>query len=272
MRITKKIVFFSFLATSVLIICSVLIKHNTCLQQSDPPSSAPAANNLINDFIGEWHRTDTTMGTAADIIIENQTANSFDFTFNGSFGGNTGTIDGTATITESNCAIFESTTEIDNEESAIVQFILDQNCLNVTLISGSNSSLLLGNHVYMDGEYTKSEPVYTNANIIHEILPTKEIQEKLKTLLGQENYDEVLTVIQYGVSYEDTSLNYSGFLSGCGQGVDLLMNDDYIYCLTYFIGDAGYVLFTNDKNYKDCLPSFFEISRDDYKLSFVYKP
>lgn len=62
----------------------------------------------------------------------------------------------------------------------------------MSIIEGFNYSLGFGSHVVIDGEYTKSEPIYTNANFINEILPTDDIKEKMKTLLGKDIYKQVL--------------------------------------------------------------------------------
>jgi hypothetical protein len=280
MKNIKYILIFGFLAMIILVSCSNSNKLDTSSQQNDAIPSEPTSSNSItsnptktnNNFVGEWNRTNTNTGTAAEITIKNQTLKSFDFSFIGAFGGNGGSIDGTATIIDTNNAVFEYTSETDKEYTVKVQFLLDNNCLKVDIIDGSNSSLGFGSYVVIDGEYTKSEPIYTNANIINEILPTNEIKEKMKNLLGEDNYKQVLDVIQDGMRYEDTNLNYSGFLEGCGQGVDLLIKDNKIYCLAYFIGAEDYTLYTNDKNYKDTLPSFFHIDRQDYKLGFVYNP
>lgn len=280
MKIIKNIFIFCFLAMIILVSCSNSNKLGTSLHQNDNiPSESNSSNSITskptktnNNFVGEWNRTNTNTGSAAVITIKNQTLQSFDFSFIGAFGGNGGSIDGTATILDTNTAVFEYTPETDKEDTVIVQFLLDNNNLKVGIIDDFNYSLGFGAYVVIDGEYTNSEPIYTNANIINEILPTNEIKKKMKTLLGQDNYKQVLDVIQDGMRYEDNKLNYSGFLEGCGQGVDLLIKGKKLYCLTYFIGTEGYTLYTNDKKYKDTLPSFFYIDRTDFKLGFVYKP
>ena len=235
-------------------------------------SQTTNSNSTHNIFKGDWNRTNVTTGCAAEIKIESQTTKSFDFTFVGTYGGNGGSIDGTAIILNNNKAIFEYRSEDDNEVYAKVEFQIENDVLIVKLIDGFNYALGFGNKVFIDGKYTKSIPRYTNENIINEILKTKEIKKSMRNLLGGEAYKEVLDVIQDGERYDDNVLDYSGFLDGCGQGVDLVIKGNKIYCLGYFIGAEGYVLYTNDENYKDSLPSFFHIDRTDYKLSFVCKP
>jgi hypothetical protein len=237
------------------------------------PSTQPInANTTNNDFIGDWNRTNTVTGCAAEIRIKNQTAKSFSFSFLGLYGGNGGSIDGIATILDNNKAVFEYISEYDKEVFAKVEFVIENDILKVSVIDGFNYALGFGNKVYMDGEYTKSKPKYTNENIINEILPNEEIKNRMKVLLGEDAYIEMLNVIQDGARYDENDLDYSGFLDGCGQGVDLVIKGNKIYCLGYFIGEEGYILYTNDENYKDILPPFFHIDRTDYKLGFVYKP
>lgn len=236
------------------------------------PSTQPInANTTHKDFSGDWNRTNTVTGCAAEIRIKNQTTQSFNFSFCGFYGGNDGTIDGTAIILDNNKAVFEYISEHDKEVFAKVEFLIENDILKVSVIDGSDNALGFGNRVHMDGEYTKSMPKYTNENIINEILPNDQIKKRMRVLLGEDSYKEVLDVIQDGERYEDNNLDYSGFLVGCGQGVDLVIKGNKIYCLGYFIGGEGYILFTNDGNFKDILPQFFHIDRTD-KLSFVYKP
>ncbi len=230
------------------------------------------ANTTHKNFIGDWNRTNVVTGCAAEIRIKNQTTKSFDFSFWGLHGGNSGSVDGTAIIINNNTAVFEYISEHDKEVYAKVEFQIENDILKVKVIDGFNDALGFGNKVFIDGEYIKSMPKYTNETIINEILHNKEIRKSMRNLLGEEAYKEALDVIQDGERYEDNNLDYSGFLDGCGQGVDLVIKGNKIYCLGYFIGAEGYTLYTNDADYKHILPPFFHMDRTDYKLSFIYKP
>ncbi len=226
-----------------------------------------------SNFVGEWHRTNTVMAFSGTITIENQTDESFDFSFFGLYGANSGTINGTAIIKEENRAEFKCVSE-NNETTAQVEFVLEKDSLQVNLIDGNEFALGFGHNVSIDGEYTKSEPIYLDANIINEILPNDEIKEKMRILLGEDVYEQMLFVIEHGVRYQVDGLTYSGFVSGAGQGVDLLIKDNAIYCLGYGLDADGFIykLYTNDNDYQDKLPPFMQIDRPDYKLQFVYKP
>ncbi len=226
-----------------------------------------------NNFVGEWHRTNTIKAYAGKIIIKNQTDKSFDFIFDGLFGANSGGINGTASIINTDKAVFEYTSEYNKADFAKVEFALEEDSLLVNLVDGSESALGFGHNVFIEGEYSKSEPIYKDDNTVDKTLPTDEIKEKMKTLLGESAYEQMLLVMENGIPYQDDKLTYSGFVSGAGLGVDLLIKDDKIYCLGYGLDKFGYyTLYTNDEAYKDTLPPFLHIDRPDYKLAFVYKP
>lgn len=226
------------------------------------------------NFTGEWHRTNIVMANSGTITIKNQTDESFDFSFDGLYGANSGAIDGTAVIAEENRAEFEYASEYDETAFVKVEFVLENDSLRVNLTDGSESALGFGHNVSIEGEYTRSEPIYLNADIVSAILPTDEIKEKMCALLGEDVYEQMIFVIEHGVSYQVDGLTYSGFLSGAGEGVDLLIKDDKIYCLGYGLDADGlvYKLYTNDKDYQDKLPPFMPIDRPEYDLQFVYKP
>ncbi|MBP1755323.1 MAG: hypothetical protein H6Q59_1721 [Firmicutes bacterium] len=238
------------------------------------PASDKLSSLLEDDFVGEWNRTNTYMAYTGIITIKNLTDKSFDFSFNGFYGANSGTIDGTAVMTDKNKAEFKYVPEYDETVFAKVEFVFEKDSLLINLIEGDESALGFGHNVFIEGEYTKSEPIYLDANIINEILPTDEIKEKIRTLLGDDVYEQMVFVIEYGIRYKVDGLTYSGFISGAGEGVDLLINDNNIYCLGYGLDADGFVykLYTNDQDYKDKLPPFMKIERPDYKLQFVYKP
>ncbi len=245
------------------------------LKNDTPPSAVSSETIFTNDnFVGDWNRTDTVQALAGTIAINNQTSNAFDFTFSGVYGANSGTISGTAVFVENNKAIFEHTSATDKTQTAKVEFSLVKDTLSVKVMEGDNSALEFGHNVFIDGVYTKSAPTYTNADVVDEVLPTEKAKQELRDLLGDKVYDNVLMVMKSGNRFDEDTLTYSGFIDGAGMGVDLLLRDDKIYCLTYGLteGELNYTLFTNDKEYKDKLPPFLHIERTDYKLEFVYKP
>lgn len=248
---------------------------------TDPPETTLSTQQVgtiapiaTDNFVGEWHRTNTYKAYSGTITITNQTDTSFDFSFYGIYGANSGSINGTAVITDKNTAEFQYTPEYNKIIYAKVDFVVADNNLQVKLTDGSKEALGFGNNVSIDGEYTTTDPTYIDTDIINEVLPNDELKEKVCTLLGQDVYDQMVFVIENGVRYQMDGLTYSGFISGAGQGVDLLIKDDKIYCLGYGLDADGpvYKLYTNDNAYQDRLPPFMHIDRSDYKLEFVYKP
>lgn len=225
------------------------------------------------DFVGKWNRTNIIKAWAAEIEIKDQRENSFQFSFLSKYDGNIGVIDGTAYLETENTASFDYIQEIDKDHPVKnqfkVQFILENDVLAVKVFATDGSELDFGHNEFVDGEYTKSDPVYKNENIVNEILPTEEIKNKMIQLLGDKAYNQMVYVMQYGI-YEET-ITYSGFVSATKQGVDLLIDEDKIYCLMHS-AEEGYVFYTNDKKYKDSLPISLKFSHgDDFKAKYVYK-
>lgn len=233
-------------------------------EQNDLKSAA-------HNWSGEWHRTNIHNSLYGTIIISNFKEEEFDFTFEGIYQANMGKISGTAVLVDKNTGICNYKSEVNDDIFAKLEFVLNGEALLVKLLEGDNSAFAMGHNVYPDGEYTKSEPVYTNANIVDDILPTDKLKDQMKSLLGGDRYEQMIQVMELG-SRNDRGLTYSGFISGAGQGVDLLIKEDKIYCLSYLAGE-GYTLYTNDEMYKESLPSFMKIDRDEgYELNFIYKP
>jgi hypothetical protein len=225
---------------------------------------ATFAQSAAADFSGEWNRTDVHSGNSATITIENVTDKSFEFSFMGNSGANTGEIEGTAVFSGKNKAVFD----FDDYDFAVkVEFVMDGGKLAVSVVEGDTSGLF-GMGVFMDGTYIKGESVYTNAGIAGKILGDN--AEKVEKLLGEDAFEHLATVIEDGSNYGTEGLTYSGFIRGAGMGADLLIDGDFIYCLIYFVGD--YSFYTNDERYKEELPSVMkENFNDSWDLKFVYK-
>ncbi|GHV52969.1 hypothetical protein FACS1894216_10090 [Synergistales bacterium] len=236
--------------------------------------SADAAQKF--DFSGKWRRTDISMAYEANITIK-QSGSHFDFKFEGQSGANTGEIEGRAAVTGNGRAIFKVPQEADTADPATVEFILSGKLLKVTVKDGDAFTLGFGAGVYMDGDYTKGKPVYTNTNIAEEILPTPKIKDSVLKLLGKSAFDGMIGVMQYGVDYGDADFTYSGFIPGAGQGVDLLIKDGRIYCLGYNLDENdkdywGYTFYTNDPAWAKALPPFMDPHRkEEQPVKFVFK-
>jgi hypothetical protein len=226
------------------------------------------------DYSGIWYATNTSQMTRAAVVIDNQTNTSFDYEYNGWWGANSGLWGGTAIISESG----ESAKHSSDEGEVVFSF--DNEVLRISSSAADGYSLSIGYHVYAEGEFTRGEPIYTDANILNEILPTVEIQSRVSELLGAAAYDDMLEVMKFGgqILFADDALNvftYSGFVHGGGLGVDLLIDGENIYCLLYKIYDENgsvQTFFTNDATYSNALPPQFSgVIRDNFEVNYVYK-
>ena len=222
------------------------------------------------DFTGKWNRTNTVMALSASIEIKNQKQHSFDFSFHGQSAANTGTTDGTATIVSTTEAKY-SVYYMDGIET--VTFELKNNTLTVTADPDSSLALGFGANVTIGGSYILGSPKYTNANIVNEVFKTPSIKARVQSLLGDDIYQNVIDVMKEGFEMDQSNskvkLDYSGFINGAGLGADIKLDGDKIYVLFYDTGKN--TLYTNDINYKNKLPDFFNDGRDLSNLSFVYK-
>jgi hypothetical protein len=216
------------------------------------------------DFSGEWNRTDVGSGNSATITIENVTEKSFGFSFIGFNGANMGETEGEAVFSGKNKAVFD----YDGDYFAFkAEFVMDGEKLAVSVVEGDTTGYF-GAGVHMDGTYIKGEPVYTNAGIVGETFGDN--AEKVKKLLGEDDFEHLTTVMEEGSDYGTEGLTYSGFVRGAGMGADLLIDGDSISCLIYFVGD--YTFYTNDERYKDELPAAMLVDKNisGDEVEFVY--
>ena len=226
-------------------------------------------------FTGEWRRTDIPKALTATIKITNQKEYSFDFNFSGQRAAYEGNIEGTATIVSPTTAEYSYKIEYpENSGEGKIVFILKDNIMTVSADPDNSSALGFGANVTIGGDYVSGEPFYTNENIVNEIFTTDIIKQKAESLLGSEKYQYMLEVMEYGFSYDQSEekqpLNYSGFINGAGMGVDIMIKEEKIYILLYTM---QYTLYTNDIEYQNKLPSFFNTeAHSDSKVNFVYKP
>lgn len=244
--------------------------NNTILTEStNIESTNTESSNLVDVafFEGEWNRTNIPKAFGGRIKITNQKNNSFDFDFRGWYGAHSGSVSGTAQITDKYKAVFTYEDKYSNK-TAIVTFIIDNDQLTVS--AENNTALGFGFNVIIDGNYTSSEPNYTNANLIDSIFPLDAEKEKAKNLLGQTAYEQMLEVMDLGIQFINYKLNYSGYLQGAGEGVDIKIEGDLYYILGNCLETSGYTLYTNDPAFQSTLPNFFTKSTSA-TLKFVYK-
>lgn len=157
-------------------------------------------------FEGVWNRTEEVSGCAAQIEITEQNEEGFTFCGDFYYYSHSGYLEGKASFTAPNVAIWEYTPDYMPDESAeetesqqYMKFEKTEEGLIVSA-SAASSELGLGMNVFTDGLYIQGEPVYTNATVLEDNF-TAQQQEALKELLGTE-YDECFkTVVEEGVLF-----------------------------------------------------------------------
>jgi hypothetical protein len=248
-------------------------KTNTTYERQQRDTHSSVSTFIAQDFTGKWNRTNIIKALSATIEISDQNTDSFHFSFEGWYAGHSGSIEGKATILSDSRAIFSVPNESDKTVLTNIYFELKDKDLWVHVSDGDNSALGFGKSVKIDGDYTKSSPIYTNENIVDEIFKDDAMKNRVKRLLGNTAYTEMITVMEDGIAYKNDTLTYSGFLTGAGEGVDIFIDGSKIYCLGYYLDREGFTLYTNDSMYKNELPSFMKCRTDitDYKLNFVYQ-
>ena len=233
-------------------------------------TSISEAASQLGNLSGIWRRTNVGKEDRATITITNVTEKSFEFSFEGFHGANTGELEGTAAFAAGNNAVCEYK---DVDMGVTLEFVISNSELSVS--AEGNTFGLFGMGVYIDGEYVhdeKGDPVYTNENIAEEILGVN--AGRVMELLGEETFAGLVTVMEEGVASDAEGLTYSGFINGAGVGTDLLIDGDKICCLALNLDEnyAGYTFYTNDERYKKELPAVMkENVNNDWALRFIYK-
>ena len=219
------------------------------------------------DFSGEWKRTRVEKMNRAAIVITNVTKKSFKFSFEGYHAANSGEMEGTAVFTAANKAVCDYREE---GREIKLEFILNDGILSIA--AEGDTFGLFGMGVYINGEYTKNEPSYTNAGVVAEILGNN--AEKVKKLLGESAFTGLISVMEEGAAAEVEGLTYSGFINGAGVGADLLIDGNSICCLALNLDENydGYTFYTNDDRYMKEMPAIIkENVNSEWPLKFVYK-
>jgi hypothetical protein len=232
-----------------------------------PAGLVPSAAAAGADFSGEWNRTLVEKMDRAAIVITDVTKKSFKFSFKGYHAANSGEMEGTAVFTAANKAVCDYR---DEGREVKLEFALNDGIL---LISAKGDTFgLFGIGVYIDGEYTKDEPSYTNANVVAEILGNN--AEKVKELLGESAFAGLISVMEEGVASEVEGLTYAGFINGAGMGADLLIDGNSICCLGLNLDDSfgGYTFYTNDARYMKEMPAIMKKNvNSEWPLRFMYR-
>lgn len=117
---------------------------------------------------------------------------------------------------------------------------------------------------------------FINDNVVEEILSTDGLKEKMRKLLGETAYGQVLLIMCEGISFPAYNLTYCGSISDIGTHtyieVELKITDDgHIYCLGYGLEEKEWVFYTNDVLYKYTLPEFMGSFLTNDRVKFIFK-
>lgn len=136
------------------------------------------------DFCGEWKRTQIHTGIEGELVITDQTNERFLFEMVCYNYYNIGELDGEAWFVTPHLAIARF--DDFGEEAQYVSFVRSEESLIVTA-TGAGFDLHLGNRVWVDGEYCKGNPVYTNAGQFEQYID-EELDAFMKNHLPEESY------------------------------------------------------------------------------------
>lgn len=139
----------------------------------------------IPDLAGTWNRTNVHSSFSGVIEISNVDANGFRFTAEEYYYSHSGWMEWEAKFVTDYCAIAKYD---DSMEEEYIAFMIQDEGL-VVIATGSSADLGFGMNVSMDGEYTKAEPLYTNANILNETFSEEELSA-LQNQIPKEYYED----------------------------------------------------------------------------------
>ena len=137
----------------------------------------------------EWHRTNVHSATSAKLFIKNVTDTGFDFSFEAFYWSHTGFFHGQAEFVEENRAISSKIIdmELPEYEFAQLEFIFENGTITIPEYD-FDKGLPVGAMVSVHGEYTKDEPVYTNADNYRKVVPNDRVAAIIEDLLGEDMY------------------------------------------------------------------------------------
>ena len=248
-------------------------KFDPGLWSQQIPVPAPKEHFTAQDFTGNWNRTNVPEALYGSIKISNQKPYSFNLDFFGGWAEHTGEFSGTATIISPHQALLRV---YGSDDIFSVSFTLENHQLIVEVKPYDSSLALgLGMNVGISGTYTLRQPTYTNAGIVDKVFKTADMKKRAQALLGNKAYGYVTETMRIGFEDDPATihypLDYSGFENGAGFGAKVKIDSDKIYVLL-IDNINGDVFYTNDVNYRQKIPAFFEYDSKVRAMQIVYKP
>lgn len=168
----------------------------------DTTLSSGSVNNTINNYEGEWHRTDVGSYQSAEFIISDwKEGESFEVSGGANYGYYGGPIEGTAIFIEDDLAVlYDENVEdfLKNQEGdhgIYFQFLEDS--IIVTHDSYVRMWFGGGGIATAEGTYIQGEPEYTNCDDVSEIFSDGELKQ-IQELLGEGYNDLFKNIIETG--------------------------------------------------------------------------
>ncbi len=223
------------------------------LEENIVQTSTNTQSNVNELFAGEWERTNIHSGMPSTITITNVTEEGFDFTVEALYFSHTGYFEAKAKFVEKNKAICNEIDDYGYITETEIEFTLENNILSVPFFD-KQISLPLGANVTIAGEYTKEEPVYTNAEDYKLLVPNQVVENRIKELLDYDTYMDFNLTAHDGYINKIELLNenlYSIHMPTMGYlyFYILVTNENMIYI--WHPVDNKIWFYSNDRNYMD---------------------
>lgn len=235
------------------------------------------------NFCGNWNQTyvylqtNTLIGKPISLIITDQKDGKFKFKFEAPQIVGIYRLEGEAIINSNHTAYFIN--KQNGDEYTELMFTKEKDYIDIDMTYSDQYIYVpyddrnwAENHE-IRGRYIQGTPEYIDYK--SEIFEDKKVEQKVKNLIGEKAFEQMIFIMDRSYDHwiwrpEQKKTTYTGILEEKDIKVELLITDKYIYCLGYNLEKENWVLYTNDKNYKNSVPKFFELY-DNATIEYVYK-
>jgi len=165
----------------------------------------PINNDYIDEnaeFIGTWNRTEVHSAEGASLEINNQTANTFEFTLTANYYTKQGTITDMADIVSPTAAEYVFDGPANRE---VIRFERVDDYILITSNLSGNAGLEKGINVL--GKYIIDDPVYKNAETMDTVFGNVKVRNQILAAIGEEIYEDIFLPCVNGGLYEIEDLN-----------------------------------------------------------------
>ena len=228
--------------------------------------------NGISDnavWSGEWKRVNGGLFNSADLVMFNESSESFDFQINAFYGGHTGFIGGTADI-EGGTAHY-----LDEETGAELSFILEDTIIQLEANDAANA--LAGAGVVFEGAYTKDELSDDITLLSVGYVSSEEQENQFQKMTGQ---DSELFLYTAQIRTETDDLDGYGAevytwwvigLAGCNESIVMFLPDGHLCAGVIDCANNEIKVYT-DASYIQDVPETIEVWSEgvpDFPMEFI---